>query len=145
MADDQWSVVLDLDPDPALRDAILGPLLAHMEQAAGPANRVALAVTVRDSAGNVAGGLWGRMAHGFLFVELLALGAARGQGLGRQVMEMAEAEARRSGLRGIWLDTFTFQAPGFYAKLGFEEFGRIAEYMPGHDRIFYVKRFAPAV
>ena len=47
------------------------------------------------------------------------LGPARGLGLGRKVMAMAEAEARSRGLAGIWLDTWTFQAPGFYPKLGF--------------------------
>ena len=59
-------------------------------------------------------------------------------------MNIAEAEARRRGLVGVWLDTFTFQAPGFYQRLGFVECGRITGYPPGHDRIFYVKRFGPA-
>jgi ribosomal protein S18 acetylase RimI-like enzyme len=76
-----------------------------------------------------------------LLVELLALGPARGEGLGRRVMALAEEEARRRGLSGIWLDTWTFQAPGFYVRLGFTECGRIPDYPPGHDRVFYVKRF----
>lgn len=87
------------------------------------------------------GGFWGRTGYGFVFVELLALGPARGGGLGREVMALAEGEARRRGLVGMWLDTWTFQAPGFYQKLGFTECGRIVEYPRGHDRIFYVKRF----
>ena len=57
------------------------------------------------------------------------------------MVALAEAEARRLGLRGMWLDTFTFQAPGFYAKCGFVEFGRIADPPPGHDRVFFLKRF----
>ena len=56
-------------------------------------------------------------------------------------MALAEDEARWLGLRGIWLDTFTFQAPGFYTKCGFKQFGRIPDHPPGHDRVFYVKRF----
>ena len=135
-----WSVTLEDDPDPADRDAILGPLLAANEAAVGPSGRAALAVLVRDPAGTVVGGLWGRSGYGHLFVELLAMGAARGHGLGRQVMALAEAEARRRNLQGIWLDTFTFQAEGFYKKLGFTEFGRITGYPPGHDRIFLIKR-----
>ncbi|MGH8409424.1 MAG: GNAT family N-acetyltransferase, partial [Pseudomonas sp.] len=43
------------------------------------------------------------------------------------------------GCAGIWLDTFSFQAPGFYRKLGFSEFGHIAEYPPGHTRHFFQK------
>ncbi len=33
------------------------------------------------------------------------------------------------------------QALGFYLKLGFTECGRITGYPPGHDRVFFVKRF----
>lgn len=137
-----WTVTVETDPDPAVRAKILAPLAAHNEAAAGPGHWGLLAVTVRDAAGEVVGGLWGRTGYGLLFVELLALGPARQQGLGRQVMAQAEAEARRRGLLGVWLDTFTFQAPGFYQKLGFIECGRITGYPPGHDRIFYVKRFS---
>lgn len=137
-----WTLTLEADPDPSLRAKILEPLAAHNDAAAGPGRWGTLAVTVRGGDGEVAGGLWGRTGYGFLFVELLALGPARGLGLGRKVMELAEAEAKRRGLLGIWLDTWTFQAPGFYPKLGFVECGRITEYPPGHDRIFYVKRFA---
>ena len=145
MADDQWSVVLDTEPDPSLREVILSHLREHIDSVVGPGQRAVLSITVKDSAGNLAGGLWGRVGNGFLFVELLALGPARGQGLGRKVMETAEADARRRGLLGMWVDTFTFQAPGFYEKLGFTEFGRITGYPPGHDRVFYLKRFtAPA-
>jgi GNAT superfamily N-acetyltransferase len=143
MPHDQWSVRLEVDPDPSLRAKVLAPLEAHNESAAGPGHWGLLAVTVSDRDGEVVGGLWGRTGYGFLFVEILALGHAKGAGLGREVMAVAEAEAKRRGLLGIWLDTWTFQAPGFYPKLGFVECGRITEYPPGHDRVFYVKRFRP--
>ena len=144
MQGSQWTVTLETDPDPSLRAKILEPLDKYNDAAAGPGRWGTLAVTVRGGDGEVVGGLWGRTGYGFLFVELLALGPARGLGLGRKVMGMAEAEAKQQGLLGIWLDTWTFQAPGFYPKLGFAECGRITEYPPGHDRIFYVKRFAAA-
>jgi len=111
LMDSPWSVALEDDPDPALRQGILASLITDNEAAGGPSRHELLAVTVRDRAGAGVGGLWGRTGYGFLFVELLALGAAKGQGLGRTVMGMAEAEARRRGLLGMWVDTFTFQAP----------------------------------
>ena len=141
MTSNQWSVALETNPDPAIREDILVPLVADNEAAGGPSHRELLAVTIRDASGVVVGGLWGRTGYGFLFVELLALGPAKGHGLGRAVMELAEVEARRRGMVGMWVDTFTFQAPGFYLKLGFVECGRITGYPPGHDRIFFVKRF----
>ena len=95
---------------------------------------------MRDQQGEILGGLWGRIGYNFFFVEIFALGAARGHGLGRRLMGMAEAEVLKRNLSGLWLDTWSFQAPDFYRKLGFEECGRITDYPPGHDRIFFVKR-----
>jgi hypothetical protein len=40
-------------------------------------------------------------------------------------MDRAEIRARERGCHSAWLDTFSFQARGFYEKLGYEEFGRL--------------------
>jgi GNAT superfamily N-acetyltransferase len=136
-----WSLRLEPAPEPSLRERILAPLASYNEAQGGSAGSALFAVTVRDAADEVVGGLWGRIGYGYMFVELLTAGPARRQGLGRQMMAMAETEARARGLLGIWLDTWTFQAPDFYPKLGFVECGRITDYPPGHDRIFFVKRF----
>ncbi len=136
----EWTLALELDPPAAVREAVLALLVVHNQEHAGESGYAPLAVTVRGADDGVVGGLYGYVLYRYLFVELLALGPARGRGLGRQVMALAEAEARRRGCIGIWLDTFTFQAPGFYAKLGFEEFGRITDYPPGHDRLYLLKR-----
>ena len=55
-------------------------------------------------------------------------------------MEKAEALARERALVGLWLDTFSWQAPGFYRSLGFVEIGRIPDHPPGEARIFLAKR-----
>jgi hypothetical protein len=56
------------------------------------------------------------------------------------------AEARRArrlqsllGAADVSLDSFTFQAPDFYRKLGYREFGRLAGFPAGHDRVFLTK------
>ena len=86
------------------------------------------------------GGLTARIGFGWMFVELLFVPERlRGQGVGRQLMQQAEAVAREKGCIGIWLDTFSFQAPGFYEKLGFALFGEIANYPPGGSRFFLHK------
>ncbi len=53
----------------------------------------------------------------------------------------AERRAAERGCHSAWLDTFGFQAPGFYRKLGYAEFGRLP-YPPGFERIFLQKRLA---
>ncbi len=56
-------------------------------------------------------------------------------------METAEQVAISEGCLGIWLDTFEFQAAGFYQKLGFSQFGVIEDHPRGQSRLFFKKRF----
>ncbi|MCB9992364.1 MAG: GNAT family N-acetyltransferase [Hyphomicrobiaceae bacterium] len=100
------------------------------------------AIYVRDPAsGDVVGGLWGPYYYDWLFVEFLSLPEeARGEGLGRKMMQEAERFARNIGLTGIWLDTFSWQAQGFYEKLGYQVFGEIEDFPDGQSRLFLKKR-----
>ena len=77
------------------------------------------------------GALMGHANQGWLFVNLLAvIPPARGRGVGSQLMHKAEALARERALVGLWLDTFSWQAPGYYHRLGFTEVGRIPDHPP---------------
>jgi ribosomal protein S18 acetylase RimI-like enzyme len=58
-------------------------------------------------------------------------------------MEAAEQVARAHGCRRMHLDTMSFQAPGFYRKLGFVIVGMIDGYAEGAVRYFLVKDLAP--
>jgi GNAT superfamily N-acetyltransferase len=129
------------DPTPAMRRAIVDPLVLFNEAQAGPENYRPLVILVSDSAtGSIAGGLWGSTANSHLHVDLLFLPAElRGAGLGRRLMRDAEDEALRRGCRGAWLDTYSFQARGFYERLGYTVFGTINDYPPGHSRFFLTK------
>jgi len=50
--------------------------------------------------------------------------AARGTGVGARLMRAFEEEARRRGARRVFVTSFTFQAPGFYERLGYREIFR---------------------
>jgi ribosomal protein S18 acetylase RimI-like enzyme len=63
----------------------------------------------------------------------------RGQGLGRALMQSAEAEARRRGCRQVVLLTHSFQAPSFYEANGYERKFVIKDLPMGHSDIVYVK------
>ena len=97
----------------------------------------------RDEAGVVQSGMKYVAALEWLFVNWLWVAAPyRRSGEGSRLMQAAEAEARARGCRGAFLDTFSFQAPGFYEKLGYSEFGRITDFPKGFDRIWLMKRFS---
>jgi GNAT superfamily N-acetyltransferase len=69
-------------------------------------------------------GLAGKIYYRWLFVELIWVAKqARGHGHGRALLSYAEEEARRHGCQHVWLDTFSFQAPGFYEKNHYSLFG----------------------
>lgn len=79
----------------------------------------ALVVMAHDAQGQVCGGAvgrrWGACAE---LQQLWVAEARRGQGLGRQLVQAFEAEAAAQGCTLAYLDTFSFQAPDFYARLG---------------------------
>lgn len=130
-------------PDDRDREAILAPLRAHNVAHAGDAGSRPVAILLADERGARVGGLWGRCSYGWLFVEYLAVPEAhRGAAHGTALMARAEQIAREQGCVGIWLDTFSFQARGFYEKLGFTLFGEIDDFPPGHQRFFLKKRLA---
>jgi GNAT superfamily N-acetyltransferase len=96
----------------------------------------------RDAAGAVQSGVRFLTALEWLFVNWLWVAAPyRRAGEGSRLLLAAETDARQAGCRGVYLDTFSFQAPKFYEKLGFREFGRIADFPAGHSRIWLMKRF----
>ena len=133
------------EPGREVREAILDTLIEFNTGKAGPAHWVPLAIVLREPGDfDVKGGLWGSCYYDWCFVELLAVPeTARGQGLGRRLMAEAEAFARRYGAAGIWLDTFSFQARGFYERLGFTAFGALPDHPRGGQRFFMQKRLQP--
>jgi GNAT superfamily N-acetyltransferase len=68
----------------------------------------------------------------------------RGQGYGRSLLEAAEGEAREHGCKVILIDSYSFQAPGFYQKYGYELAFQLNDFPPGHEHCYLVKRFADA-
>ena len=104
-----------------------------------------LAALLRDPAtGRTVGGMTGRTSYGLLFIDLVYLPeSVRGQDIGRRLLAMMEAEATRRGCKAGFLLTITYQAPGFYARHGWTEFGRIDCDPAGTARVFMSKTLAP--
>ena len=110
----------------------------NQEQWPGHQHWQPLAVFVRSGEGLMAG-LAGDTYAGWLFIRFLWVGQdLRRQGIGRELMEEAERRARERGCHSAWLDTFSFQARGFYEKLGYAVFATL-DYPP-HQRFFLRKR-----
>ena len=56
----------------------------------------------------------------------------------------AEQEARLHGCKVILLSSYSFQAPEFYQKHGYELAWQLNDFPPGHQYCYLVKRFPEA-
>jgi ribosomal protein S18 acetylase RimI-like enzyme len=68
--------------------------------------------------------------------------STRKQGWGRKLMEMAEDEARKKGCSVAYTNTFPWQAPGFYEKLGYTVYGKLEGFPSGSYLNYYSKKLA---
>jgi ribosomal protein S18 acetylase RimI-like enzyme len=137
------TVTLHLTAAPtAAEEAAARGALRDANAAAGfPHDTRPLCILLRNEAGAVAGGLVGRTGWSWLYVENLAVPPAlRGGGWGARLLAAAESEARARGCIGARLDTYTFQARGFYEKQGYRVVGAIPDCPPGQTRFTMIKR-----
>ena len=77
---------------------------------------------------------------GIFYPQVWVANSQRGLGLGRALMQAAEAEALRRGCRQVVLSTHSFQAPRFYERLGYVRQAVIEGEPAGHSNIVYAKR-----
>ncbi|HUF50240.1 MAG TPA: GNAT family N-acetyltransferase [Longimicrobiales bacterium] len=136
-------LVIEVSEDAAEHDQIRGFVLeklrAFNRQRAEPPDFQTLSLAVRDDE-ELVGGLVGETGWKWLFVDLLWIAEThRGRGLGARLLRTAEGEAIRRGVRRAYLDTFDFQARPFYERQGYEVFGTLDDYPPGHSRFFLRK------
>lgn len=130
------------DPAPGTFEAIFRGLDACSQSLIGPAPPRLLVIPLHDDSGAVAGGLWGHTQFRWLHVQMLLVPEPlRGKGIGSALVAAAEAKARDRRCIGVHVSTFSFQAPRFYEKLGFTLFGVLDDFPPGHQCLYFQKRF----
>jgi GNAT superfamily N-acetyltransferase len=118
--------------DPELGPYVPAPLTVLLHHPEGGGDRAALV-----------GGLIGETVWQWLSIRLLWIDPAqRGAGHGRRLLTAAEAEGRRRGCRQARLNTFSFQAAGFYERCGYRRVLTLDDFPPGHQRYFYTRSLA---
>lgn len=118
-----------------------GGINAFNTQQAGDDNGKTLCFVILAPGGEIVGGTIGATYWDWLYIELMWIrDDLRRMGFGRQLMHLAEEEAKKRGARISYLDTFSFQAPDFYKKLGYQVFGELLEFPPGHQRYFLTRK-----
>lgn len=97
---------------------------------------------LKDEQGVIVGGITANMFWHHMHIEFLWVDKSlRKEGYGSQLLKRLEDFAIHKGCRFIYLDTFSFQAPEFYKKNGYEIFGTIENHPKGFNQYFLQKRF----
>lgn len=136
-------LVMRTDPTPAEIGYLEDRLYEFNSKATGIVDASGLAVFGRDASGTIVAGLCGHTWGGCCEIRQVWVDAKlRGQGIGRRLLELGETEARRRCCVQMVLATHSFQAPGFYRKLGFEIVDSLPHYPRGHDHLLLRKILA---
>lgn len=120
-------------------------LFAHAADTGNDARMGEVHVYAHNPSGELLGACGGQILWDDLYIDLMWVRPeTRGQGIGAQLLRRAEQQARQRGCFRIHLDTMTFQAPEFYARLGYREYARLAGYPNRAERVYFVKELEQA-
>lgn len=100
-------------------------------------------IIAHDDRGRRIAALAGTICWDWLYIDMIWVEKdSRKKNTGSDLMRRVEQEARLRNCAGVYLWTQSFQAPGFYEKLGYEKFVVISDFPRGHQRIGFMKRLA---
>ena len=110
--------------------------LSHRESS----QNVPIGVFLEDERSRKLAGLTGETFGNWLCIQFLFVSEQlRGQRIGKELLETTESEAKQRGCKYAFVDTFSFQAPGFYRNNGYHEVFTLEEYLYTEKRHYYTK------
>ena len=128
----------DITPDEA--EYIEKKLVEFADQFTGPRNNRGFGIVLRNAEGDVLGGITGNTLWDWLQIGVLWLTEElRGQGLGHQLLERAEALGRQRGCKFARLSTWEFEARAFYEAHGYRVFSQQDDFPKGHTQFYLSK------
>jgi ribosomal protein S18 acetylase RimI-like enzyme len=129
------------EPSPGYFKKLASGLLSHHEKSGHPRKSEKYSIFLEDENREVVGGvivtfLWNGMEINSLWVDE----KIRGQGWGKKLMEEVEEEGRKRSCTISYTNTFPWQAPGFYEKLGYELYGELKGLPEGASLKYFYKK-----
>ena len=100
-----------------------------------------LRLVLKDDSSQVIGGIigelacWNRLNINIFWVDE----RFRSLGFGKKLLSEAEVIAKKKGCKIILLDTFSFQAPEFYLKNGYELYATLDNCPEGYKKYYFKK------
>ncbi len=107
---------------------------------------IPLGLFYEDTDGKKLAGLTGETFGNWLCIHYLFVEEQlRKEGLGSKLLLAAEKEAKHRGCKYAFVDTFSFQAPEFYKKHGYNEVFSLNEYPYTGRRHYYTKNLVEII
>ncbi|MGA9638717.1 GNAT family N-acetyltransferase [Flavobacterium sp.] len=108
----------------------------HLEYSNKP-----LEIILRTLENEIIGGIYGKSIWNTMEIKTFIIKEEyRNKGFGNRLMEEVENEARKRKCDYISLDTFSFQAPEFYKKLGFQQVGVETDFPKSYNKYYFRKQ-----
>ncbi|MGL5380354.1 GNAT family N-acetyltransferase [Clostridium sp.] len=121
-------------------DTILKGLLEYNLARIEDKNPRDLGIYLKDETGRKVSGLIGDTHGNWLFIKFLWVSEElRGKSIGSKILKQAEKIAKERGCKYSFLDTFSFQAPEFYKKHGYNEVFVLENYPITGKRHYFTK------
>ena len=131
---------MNRNPSPNEIDFVRESLMQFNSIRVGADGHTPLNLVEYDADGSVIGGILGGTYWGWMYVDILWVREDhRNRGIGSQLLEEAEREARDRGCHHVHLDTMSWQAPVFYQKRGYEVIGVLPDIPTGHQKYLLMK------
>ena len=138
---DDLRVIFDSSEAGPAMERVKASLIAYNFAATGVSAYYPVNYYLRSSRDELMGGLTGMIWGGWLHVSFLWVARPlRQNGWARRLMREAERYAIARGAHDAHLETFSFQARPLYEKLGYELFGQLDDFPPGHTKYYLRKK-----
>ena len=116
-------------------------LLAYNLERLEDKNLQDIGLYAKDENGTIVAGLIGSTHGNWFFVKYLWVSEPlRGKSVGSSILRQAEEKAKQRGCNYVFLDTFSFQAPDFYEKHGYQQVFVLEDYPLTGKRYYFTKR-----
>ncbi len=140
MDNDFKFIAIEGEPNQEDKKVIVDGMLAYHANKGHHRKSETFSILLKDINDKVLGGvivtfLWNGMEINTLWVDE----SLRDKGYGTKLMEMVEEEAVKRGCTIAYTNTFTWQAPEFYTKLGYNLYGKLDNFPPGNSLNYFFK------
>lgn len=135
-----YKVIVDYAPTQADNAVVTEGVVAFNENIVGERDK-AFSVFLKNDSRKVFGGIQAFLDTESVYIEVLWVEKSlQKQGYGTKLLGVLEREAIGNGCIFSLVDTWAFQAEGFYLKNGYERIGEIKNYWHGYSKIFLRKK-----